>query len=406
MLKITLLFFIYLFFTRFTNTTSFILSRVRNPTIYLGSHDEEPTDDKESIVDEILDHIYEDTMTQKPVSVKPLKYKPPKWSNAVTNRSLVYQNSKKSGTSLFSKVINKSTIKFPAKQPSVNKNIDDIELQSVMLRPALKFQLPKYVWNDVDSITNVSSTTQVQPFEDQTQYEPWPTMIGLSNIPWKTRATMFSFSPQSTTRIWPTLWPKYSTISRQSSKIAAVKFVVNKDLRRASKPVSQCYECGLRVTVQEGIPVDSDCHNIFSSPSYEDRSKIEKTKMSCFYRDNDTLLYNGRAVYGKFSGGCYKRFLDIGTLYTERGCRTVPYGVAGYSIISPRFVRLQYLLDNTKNGCVISPFAVFTPFNRAVSLFVRYHVCVCEKDFCNKGNVIQGKLMYVFAFSLFYFYIL
>ncbi|XP_013178338.1 PREDICTED: uncharacterized protein LOC106125610 isoform X2 [Papilio xuthus] len=90
-------------------------------------------------------------------------------------------------------------------------------------------------------------------------------------------------------------------------------------------------------------------------------------------------------VIGPFMKGCFKRFVDVGTLYTARGCRGLYHPWRSYtrSFASHRLAKLEILTRGFDDRCVSSPEASLTPFSRDISLFVRYHVCVCSKPYCN-----------------------
>lgn len=147
----------------------------------------------------------------------------------------------------------------------------------------------------------------------------------------------------------------------------------------------RCYTCGLN---RPGLST-SECYDIFNSPDYRKRIKINRFKTKC---TGDNLI-----------GGCFKRYLDIGHTYYERGCRTMP-PTMGRSRISKRLMKMEYLLQHEKDNCVVSPHAVLTPFSRDISLFARYHACVCSDRYCNKTSILI-KPFYIIN-SLFVYLIL
>lgn len=61
---------------------------------------------------------------------------------------------------------------------------------------------------------------------------------------------------------------------------------------------------------------------------------------------------------------------------------------SGYA--SHRFRKLEFLLKGQDNACVMSPHASLTPFSRAISLYVRYHVCVCKGKYCNEARPLSA----------------
>lgn len=143
---------------------------------------------------------------------------------------------------------------------------------------------------------------------------------------------------------------------------------------------SKCYTCGLNDT---GIPAPS-CDNAFeTNPMF--------IKTSC-HSSGRKLRRDGRKFYGPFMGGCFRRYLDVGVEYDERGCRTWP-PMRGKSFASHRFARLEKILYDQAEGCVASPQASLVPFSRGVSLYARFHVCVCQGDYCNSAEIVCERLV-------------
>lgn len=144
--------------------------------------------------------------------------------------------------------------------------------------------------------------------------------------------------------------------------------------------VSYCYRCGLNET---RIPT-TDCYNTFEGKDMSFSRRKYKFKVKCILSNKTSEAKN--VAYGpSFRKGCFKRFLDVGNEYNERGCRTV-IPTKGKSFASKRFAYTEKLLKYVDNGCAYSPYASITPFSRAISLFVRYHVCVCTQRYCNRAK--------------------
>lgn len=92
-------------------------------------------------------------------------------------------------------------------------------------------------------------------------------------------------------------------------------------------------------------------------------------------------------------------------VYTARGCRTAyPYGGGGFA--AHRFRKLEMLLKGQQEACIVSPHASLTPFSRAVSLYVRYHVCVCKGKYCNKARPLTATPTMAPLLSSLYIYII
>lgn len=161
------------------------------------------------------------------------------------------------------------------------------------------------------------------------------------------------------------------------------KFI--KNLLQAST-MSSCYGCGLN---ESKIPMPY-CYNTFEGNDQRFSRRRYRFKIKCIYSTNVTQIKN--KYYGPwYRGGCFKRFLDIGIEYNERGCRT-RNPTRGKSFASKRLAKLEKLLENVEDGCVSSPHASLTPFSRAISIYTRYHVCVCSKKYCNSANMLNSPL--------------
>lgn len=163
---------------------------------------------------------------------------------------------------------------------------------------------------------------------------------------------------------------------------------------------SSCYLCGLNVTE---FPVP-DCYNIFQGQDQRFKLKQDHFKVKCIHSKKVRQIKN--IYYGPwYRGGCFKRFLDVGIEYNERGCRTFN-PIEGKSFASERFAKLEYLLNNVEDGCISSPHASLTPFNRAISLYTHYHVCVCNEKYCNSAikiynyNMHINQIIYTYIFLL------
>ncbi|XP_013178337.1 PREDICTED: uncharacterized protein LOC106125610 isoform X1 [Papilio xuthus] len=164
--------------------------------------------------------------------------------------------------------------------------------------------------------------------------------------------------------------------------------------------VFSCYWCGLNDTL---LPNTTVCYEAFQSPQYRlyglsrffrAHCHFNDTRHSTQHRINRTYPHYFEfaddpglklMVIGPFMKGCFKRFVDVGTLYTARGCRGLYHPWRSYtrSFASHRLAKLEILTRGFDDRCVSSPEASLTPFSRDISLFVRYHVCVCSKPYCN-----------------------
>ncbi|XP_022832961.1 uncharacterized protein LOC111360899 [Spodoptera litura] len=161
------------------------------------------------------------------------------------------------------------------------------------------------------------------------------------------------------------------------------------DQKLVAAVVRKCYQCGLNIT---DIPRPPTCHQIFDNAKrhYQYLKAGHKvvckgkvwTKGSKKVKRSHEFDVHPRKLYKE---GCFKRFLDVGEVYDERGCRTMPPQL-GKTFASDRFMSLEKSAHAMTDGCVSSPHASLTPFSRGVSLYARYHVCVCKEDYCNNAQ--------------------
>ncbi|XP_026736427.1 uncharacterized protein LOC113499987 [Trichoplusia ni] len=170
------------------------------------------------------------------------------------------------------------------------------------------------------------------------------------------------------------------------------------------KPLeARCFQCGLNTSE---IPYAPSCHHVFDTPDRTFHSQRRFYKVICKNEDDDDRVLKSREPVGDindyyvvppdktYRGGCFKRFLDLGELYNERGCRTM-LPLRGNSLASIRLMRLERSMAAIDEGCVSSPHASLTPFSKAVSLYSRYHVCVCIGEFCNRATTHKLTTFYV-----------
>ncbi|KPJ02467.1 hypothetical protein RR46_09670 [Papilio xuthus] len=166
--------------------------------------------------------------------------------------------------------------------------------------------------------------------------------------------------------------------------------------------IISCYWCGLNDSF---VPTKSICYSIWDSEDTRIRDLGRFFRARChyydYYRYYDRQIKMVRwypatveyvydhglktCMFGPYMKGCFKRFVDVGPLYTARGCRGafLPWRSYTRSAASHRLMRLEIVARGHEDVCVHSPEASLTPYSRAISLFVRYHVCVCDKPYCN-----------------------
>ncbi|XP_046975054.1 uncharacterized protein LOC124541221 [Vanessa cardui] len=168
------------------------------------------------------------------------------------------------------------------------------------------------------------------------------------------------------------------------------------DANYTGATIAKCYVCGLDIP---GIPKHAHCADAFAGdflplvpvdPSA--RGKISSFKKYCKYSNIPGYKSNftrSRAIYGRWTGGCAVRWIDLSGIYTQRTCRSRLQPTMGKHFASKRMAKLERSLWNLDNGCIISPVATLIPLSRGISLYARFHACVCTGNWCNSAHVNQ-----------------
>ncbi|CAB3226439.1 unnamed protein product [Arctia plantaginis] len=163
---------------------------------------------------------------------------------------------------------------------------------------------------------------------------------------------------------------KKGTTNSKKLSVTKRSNVTNRDKETEN---DRCYSCGLSES-------DKDLGRLTCFEVFTSGSKLSRLRGR----------YKTRCKGEKFQGGCFKRFLDFDSAYTERGCRMMP-PLKGTSFAASRFSKLEYLLEGVSDGCVTSPMASLVPLSRSISLYLRFHVCVCSTRYCNKSSSIRDE---------------
>lgn len=205
-----------------------------------------------------------------------------------------------------------------------------------------------------------------------------------------------------------TRWPQINQTHRVPVRRNSDQYFLRK------RDTISCYQCGL---YESKIPKSPLCNDAFlRSGHFKYRTIRRYFRVKC--RRRRFARANGKSVYGTwyqwnrglrrirsgpFVGGCFKRYLDVGNIYTSRGCRTDPPYQGWKNFATHRLKRLEMTLRTKANGCIASPSSSLTPFARGISLFARYHVCVCNRNYCNGvgKNDFVFKLLITVVFTLY-----
>ncbi|KAF9823166.1 hypothetical protein SFRURICE_016059 [Spodoptera frugiperda] len=184
----------------------------------------------------------------------------------------------------------------------------------------------------------------------------------------------------------------------------------------------QCFVCGLTTTE---IPRSAHCADAFGGDflplapvDARSRSHIASFRKYCRRMDVHNFVENPReprSIYGRFTGGCAVRWTDLSGVYTQRTCRAKFRPLLGRHFGSKRLAKLELALivgtryttwlrrcvytatglvfQNVKNGCIASPMATLLPLSRGISLYARFHACVCTGNWCNLAPPAPAPLL-------------
>ncbi|XP_013176235.1 PREDICTED: uncharacterized protein LOC106124287 [Papilio xuthus] len=155
---------------------------------------------------------------------------------------------------------------------------------------------------------------------------------------------------------------------------------------RTGTLVNMCYVCGLE---EAQIPMSSLCETAFDRDDWTYKKYSYKFIKYCRY-DQYTNNYcvhtrDKRSIWGRWTGGCSMRRIDISGVYTQRSCRNREWPTRGHHFASHRMARLEFVLNDVKDGCTVSPGASLVPLSRGISLYARFIACVCRESLCNAG---------------------
>ncbi|CAG4965800.1 unnamed protein product [Colias eurytheme] len=179
------------------------------------------------------------------------------------------------------------------------------------------------------------------------------------------------------------------------------------DANATGTVIAKCFVCGLE---EEGVPHSAPCADAFAGDFLPlvpvdptARAKISKYRKYCKYLNIKGYKYNEtqpRAIFGRWTGGCGVRWIDLSGIYTQRTCRSRFQATMGKHYASKRMARLEMALLTLDNGCIVSPMATLVPLSRGVSLFARFHACVCTGSWCNRAIQNAQWTSNIFILSL------
>ncbi|XP_052757122.1 uncharacterized protein LOC116413729 [Galleria mellonella] len=179
----------------------------------------------------------------------------------------------------------------------------------------------------------------------------------------------------------------------------------DQDIENASI-VAKCFVCGLEVPA---VPQNAYCADAFAGDFLplvpvdpKARGHIARYRKYCRYLNVDkyvTSPLEPSSVFGRFTGGCSVRWVDLSGIYTQRTCRNRRHAVMGKHFGSKRMAKLEMALKDVDNGCLISPMASLVPFSRGISLYARFHACVCTGNWCNNAMYKRSWAAAIFVMS-------
>lgn len=334
-------FYLFVSFIFFCSTTkAFLLSRIKNPMKYIGSKGEE-------IVPESFDDPIDNDFTTE---IPDYLYKS-------TDLNVLYS---------------RKTLKTTILKKGINRLVFIHATTPLIL--TTKYKMP---WPSMPLIT-----TLYVPLMPTTKRES-STTLSLPTL-WPSLTKRKTTSANSTfTFSWKTL-PIHLEISPVPTSMNIedhfTKTIVSKHINQSrGRRVAKCYIHHNDIDKEDKIPIPTN--EIFSDGDFRVHYRARYRRYHCHYSTTYYSIQN--KLYGPFIGGCFKRFLDISDMYTERGCRTKkPVKTGSYA--SQKFAVLEKMLKGVSDGCVSTPYASLTPFSRSISLYARYNVCVCSSRYCNK----------------------
>ncbi|KAJ0170124.1 hypothetical protein K1T71_014052 [Dendrolimus kikuchii] len=174
-----------------------------------------------------------------------------------------------------------------------------------------------------------------------------------------------------------------------------------------SSIIAKCFVCGLS---EPGLPTSGNCGDAFATDFMplvpidpRARGQVTRYRKYCRYLDIPNYFYNEtipHSIFGRWTGGCAVRWTDLTNAYTQRTCRQRRHPTTGRHFGSKRMAKLELALKDVDNGCLISPMATLLPLSRGISLYARFHACVCTGSWCNKSIDDRQCIVYTFITSL------
>ncbi|CAG9573825.1 unnamed protein product [Danaus chrysippus] len=180
------------------------------------------------------------------------------------------------------------------------------------------------------------------------------------------------------------------TLPTCSTPTALPRVTSEYDANYTGSVIAKCFVCGLSTPA---IPQNAHCADAFAGDFLPlvpvdptAKGKISRFKKYCQYSNVPGYQLNAsqpRVILGRWTGGCAVRWIDLSGVYTQRTCRNRLQPTMGLHFGSKRMAKLERSLWNVENGCIISPMATLVPLSRGISLYARFHACVCTGSWCN-----------------------
>ncbi|KAJ2939262.1 hypothetical protein O0L34_g13356 [Tuta absoluta] len=171
--------------------------------------------------------------------------------------------------------------------------------------------------------------------------------------------------------------------------------------------MAKCFVCGLEESM---MPRDARCADAFAGDfiplvavDASAKKMVSSYRKYCRWMNVPKYIINEtdpRSMWGRWTGGCSVRWIDISGIYTQRTCRNRHRAVMGNHWGSKRMAKLEMALQRVDNACIISPMASLVPLSRGISLYARFHACVCTGSWCNRASTSQHWMMNTWSASL------
>lgn len=319
---------------------SYLVTRLKNPNEYVAKDDY-------SDLDDLDDNTYHNLLQELPELKDVLKYRKSNLPNQeLDNARDPYEN-------------DEDYKEFKDKAESINAILEEYDLSNSTDNSKMQFEkIYKSLLEKVPGLKDVLKNRRsdlplefddADRYEMDQQYKVFDDRAETFNKTLEDFLRDYKENIDSTTgnpnMRFATRWPEPSNITILNNKLNKTRRQFWHDLLSWINPyygdlVAKCYWCGMNTS---GIPINPMCHDVFEGQDSRARRLTRYFRAHCIRnvhhgwhaRRKPLLIYSSgifnryvtgpgliTEYYGWFTTGCFKRFLDVGTVYTQRGCRS------------------------------------------------------------------------------------